>query len=100
MCTDACLGEGDLADLVRCVRLNLDCADLCLATASILSRPTMTDAGVLLAALDACRESCRVCAEECERHAEHHAHCQACAEACRRCESACQRLRSALEVRV
>lgn len=32
-CADACSAEGDPKMLVRCIRLNLDCADLCLATA-------------------------------------------------------------------
>jgi hypothetical protein len=27
-CADACLGEPDVADLTRCIRLNLDCADI------------------------------------------------------------------------
>ena len=28
-CADACLGEPGVPELVRCVRLNLDCADIC-----------------------------------------------------------------------
>jgi hypothetical protein len=32
-CADACLGESDVPELVRCVRLNLDCADVCDAQA-------------------------------------------------------------------
>jgi len=28
-CADACLGEDDPKSLLRCIRLNLDCADIC-----------------------------------------------------------------------
>ncbi len=31
-CTDACLGEEDVQMLARCIRLDLDCADVCDAT--------------------------------------------------------------------
>ena len=36
--TDADLSEDNLAEMVRCIRLCLDCADICTATAGILSR--------------------------------------------------------------
>ena len=89
-CADACLGEETVAQLVRCIRLDLDCADVCAATGTILSRQTETDAGLVQTMLSACAEACRRCAEECEQHAEHHQHCSVCAEACRSCEQACQ----------
>ena len=28
-CADACIGEGDVRMLARCIRLCLDCADVC-----------------------------------------------------------------------
>ena len=31
-CADACLAERAVADLRQCIRLNLDCADVCAAT--------------------------------------------------------------------
>src|SRR5690606_11716455 len=37
-CADACLSEEMVADLRRCIRLNLDCADVCEATARVLTR--------------------------------------------------------------
>ena len=37
-CADDCLSEDDHADLVRCIRLDLDCADVCDATGRILTR--------------------------------------------------------------
>ena len=89
ICADADLGEPDAADMVRCIRLDLDCADACVAAGRIAARQTETDVAVLRAALVASSSACRVCADECERHADHHEHCRLCAQACRRCEEAC-----------
>lgn len=94
-CADACLGEqGHLEHLVRCIRLNLDCADVCDTTGRVLSRLTEPEPALLQAQLRACAVACRACGEECERHAEGMGmeHCRVCAEACRRCAEACDRL--------
>lgn len=96
-CADACLGEDMVADLVKCIRTDLDCADICATTGNLLSRQTGYNAEVTRAQLEACRVACRVCAEECEKHAGMHDHCQVCAEACRRCEQACDALLTALK---
>jgi hypothetical protein len=79
-------------ELVRCVRLNLDCADICETTSRVLSRQTEPDLGVIRAAIEACIVVCGACAEECHRHAPHHDHCRVCEEVCRRCEQVCRDL--------
>lgn len=91
-CADACLGEQSVEELVRCIRLNLDCADVCNTTGNILARLTEPDMALIRKQLEACIEACRVCGAECERHAQMHEHCRLCAEACRRCEQACERV--------
>jgi hypothetical protein len=96
-CADACLGEENVVDLVRCIRLNQDCADACAATGRILTRQTAPDVGLLRAATQACAAACRACGEECERHAEHHQHCRVCAQACARCQEACDALLRAID---
>lgn len=93
---DADLSEHDLADMVKCIRLCLHCADVCTAAAGVASRPGEYEAEVLGPLLEACVASCRTCGDECERHA-HHEHCRVCAEACRRCEQACKELLAALK---
>jgi hypothetical protein len=95
-CADACLGEETVAGLVRCIRLNLDCADVCEATGRVLIRQTAFDPRLARVLLETCLQFCRACAEECERHAHHHEHCRICAEACRRCEQACNDAASTL----
>ena len=88
-CADVCLAEQGISNLRKCIRLNLDCADICDATGRVLSRQTEFDPPLSQAQLDACREACRTCADECGRHSEMHKHCQICARACQRCEKAC-----------
>jgi Domain of Unknown Function (DUF326) len=90
--TDADLSEQNVAEMVRCIRLCLDCVDICTATAGVVSRPANYDADVTKPLLEACIAICKSCGDECERHARMHAHCRVCAEACRRCEQACREL--------
>jgi hypothetical protein len=91
-CSDACLGEPHVADLVCCIRTCLDCSDVCLTTARIISRLTEPSPMLVEAQLMACTEACSICGAECESHVAMHEYCRACAEACRRCEQACRAL--------
>ena len=93
--TDADLSEQNLAEMVTCIRLCLNCTDICTATAAVISRLAEYDASATRPLLEACAAICRSCGDECERHA-HMRHCRVCAEACRRCERACQELLDAL----
>jgi hypothetical protein len=95
-CADACLAEERFEELRRCIRLNLDCADVCTATGRLLARQTSSEPQLVQSTLDNCAQFCRACAEECERHGDHHEHCRLCAEACRQCEQACEQLRSSI----
>ncbi|GMA14693.1 four-helix bundle copper-binding protein [Deinococcus metallilatus] len=100
-CADACLGEREhLMHLVHCIRLNLDCADVCGTTGRVLSRLTQPDQNVLRTQLQACVAACRACGDECERHARemNMEHCRICAESCRRCQQACQQLLGGMNV--
>src|SRR5258707_4132748 len=87
-CTQACtadadadLGEQNLAEMVTCIRLCLDCADICTATAGVTSRQAEYDANITKPLLEACVASCKSCGDECERHAQMHEHCRVCAQA-------------------
>ena len=98
-CAQACradvdddLSEQNLSDMVLCVRLCLDCADICTAAIGVTSRPAGRDANVTRPLLEACTAACKSCGDECERHARMHEHCRVCAQACRRCEQACREL--------
>src|SRR5580692_9449459 len=102
-CAQACnadnaadLGEQNVIEMVKCIRLCLDCADICAATVGITSRQTESDANVTRPLLQACVAICKSCGDECERHARMHEHCRICEQACRRCEQACQELLDAM----
>lgn len=95
-CADACLSEDMVAQLTKCIRTNLDCADICDTTGRVLSRHTGYDVNITLHVLQACAMACKACADECEQHADMHEHCRICAEACRACEKACNELVDAL----
>ena len=103
-CFQACVADADAdlreqhgPNLVKCIRLCLDCADICSATVGITSRQTERDSNVTRLLLEACAADCKACADECELHAPYHTHCRVCLEACRRCEQACRQLLAAMK---
>ena len=97
LCADDCLSEPNAGELVKCIRLNLDCADICVSTGRVVSRQTEYDANVTRAALAACIAACRSCGDECARHGEHGMeHCRICAGECARCAESCESLLRAM----
>ncbi len=94
---DADLSEQNLAEMVTCIRLCLDCADVCTATIGVTSRQASYDASVTRPLLQACVAICKSCGDECGRHAQMHEHCRVCEQACRRCEQACRELLATLK---
>jgi hypothetical protein len=89
---DADLCDEDLASMIKCLRLCLDCADVCTATSRVTSRQTAYEKGFARPLLEACAGICARCGDECQRHAQMHPHCAVCEQACRRCEQACRDL--------
>jgi hypothetical protein len=103
-CAQACtadvsddLAEPGLSDMAMCIRLCMDCTDICGLLARALSRWVGYDPDVIGPLLEACAASCRRGGDECERHGQMHQHCRVCAEACRRCERACADLLDVLK---
>jgi len=98
-CAQACIADADddlseqnIAEMVKCIRLCPDCADVCTATLRVVSRQTDYDPIITRALLEAFVATYKSCGDECERHAMMHAHCQVCEQACRRCDQACRDL--------
>ena len=83
-CATACLDEEDVKMTARCIKLNIDCAEICSITASFVSRGSEHANHIL----NACAEICEACAEKCEKHS-HMEHCKRCAEVCRSCVDLC-----------
>ena len=84
-CATACLEEQDVKMLARCIKLDIDCAEICRLASSFIARGSEHAEHLL----SECAEICMACAEECEKHA-HMDHCRKCAEACRHCAEVCQ----------
>jgi hypothetical protein len=84
-CTSACLNEQDVKMLVRCIKLDIDCAEICQLTTSLIARGS----DQIHHLLNECAKICIACAEECEKH-KHMDHCEKCAEACRDCAETCK----------
>lgn len=95
-CADACLAEEMPENNRECIRLCVECAELCGVVARLLVRAGRQDPEALDGALGACSRACRACAEACGRHADRMAHCRHCAEACNACADACESMRGAL----
>lgn len=84
-CTAACLEEQDVKMLAKCIKLEIDCAEICRLATSFLARGSEHAEHIL----KECAELCEACAKECEKHS-HMEHCKKCAETCRKCAEACQ----------
>jgi hypothetical protein len=85
-CAACCLQEPDVKHMVRCIGLDMDCAQVCQLAAALMSGGS--DFAPQVCAL--CADVCEACAEECARHDQDH--CQQCAEACRFCAEHCRRV--------
>lgn len=97
LCADDCLSEQHVAELVKCIRLNLDCADVCATTSRVVSRQTEYDANLTRSALQACITTCRSCGDDCRSHGEQGMeHCRVCADQCDQCRRSCEALLAAI----
>lgn len=86
-CATDCLNERDIKVMVRCIRLNQDCAAVCaMAMESMASGSEFTKRICSL-----CGDICYACAIECEKHTQME-HCTQCAEACRKCAIECNKM--------
>jgi hypothetical protein len=81
-CADECLGQADIALFRRCIRHNLDCAEICAALARLLSRRGQPELSSLRAMLEAGTTICAASASEAQKHAASVAQCQLSAEIC------------------
>ncbi len=63
-CADACLSEPQVQMMLRCIRLDHDTADICLATGRMLLRQTEPDWVAMRAQLQACAAACRASGAE------------------------------------
>lgn len=82
-CATECIRMGD-EDMVECIELCRDAADLTALHARLMVRDSDYSAGLA----ETCADLCDACADECETHDEDH--CQVCAEVLRECADSCR----------
>jgi len=85
-CAVWCLSEQDAQSLARCVKLDMDCAQMCRLAASCMARGSEFSQAICRL----CADVCQACGEECAKHEMDH--CQRCAQACRKCADECTRM--------
>lgn len=85
-CATACISEDNPKMMARCIGLDLECADICSATAASLARSGEHAQALSLL----CAQACETCSAECGKHSM--SHCKHCAEACKRCADLCRTL--------
>jgi hypothetical protein len=83
-CSSKCLEEKEIIHLIHCIKLNRECADICLLTSRLLERDSQFTNDIV----DVCIKVATICAEECEKFVQYE-QCKTCSEACRRVEKAC-----------
>jgi hypothetical protein len=59
VCADACLGEASMDELRQCIRMNLDCADVCYAAAVLGMQQPSYDKSISGAMFALCAEALR-----------------------------------------
>jgi hypothetical protein len=69
------------------IRMLMDCAEICQASANFMQRGSPLH----MQTCAACAEVCKACAEDCERFNDDDM-MRACAQACRRCEESCRQM--------
>jgi len=85
-CADACLAEQ--MDMRQCIRVCLDCAEVCAAASRLMVRRTAQDIEMLRAQMEACIRACGICASECAKHDMEH--CKLCETMCRESADDCR----------
>jgi hypothetical protein len=82
-----CLQQGGEHAEAGHLRLLLDCAEICQASANFMLRGSPFHVRTCAA----CSEICQACAEDCEQMGGDE-RMRACAEACRRCAESCAKM--------
>ena len=85
-CAVSCTQEKDVTMMARCIRLDMECAATCYATAQLMS----LGSSYAIQVCSVCADICDACAAECGKHSNEH--CQECAEICKQCADACRKM--------
>jgi hypothetical protein len=85
---DVSVAEND-QELIRVIRVALDCADACEMTGRIAIRQSAPVIRLIRGVIEGCAAACLACAEECERPRRRPRAVSSLCRVCRRCKTAC-----------
>lgn len=85
-CATACLSEPDPGSMIRCIKTDLDTAQVCRLAAAAMAR----DSDFVAEICRLCAHVCEACAEICDQH--DFDHCKQCAKACQACAAECRKM--------
>jgi len=83
-CSSGCLKESNVKDMVGCIALDMECANICHLVATSIAQGHSHTFKVCKLCLDILEK----CVSECSKHSM--AHCKKCVQACNDCASACR----------
>ncbi|KEO75293.1 ferredoxin [Anditalea andensis] len=82
----ACLKQLDMANMARCIELDMYCAEICRAAVSFMIKEDEFSTEIC----KICAEICENCAQECDNYLS--IPFQECAAACRKCATTCRQM--------
>ncbi|MBP5980524.1 MAG: four-helix bundle copper-binding protein [Halomonas sp.] len=82
-CASSCLQEHNLDNMAECIRLDIQCAQICRLAVAFMAQNSEYAQDIC----QLCADICQKCGDECGQHKA--GHCQECAQACHRCASLC-----------
>lgn len=88
-CASSCLEEKEVGMMVACIKLDIDCAEICRTLVSFTTRGSLHAQHLL----KECAEICKACAIEAQKHSQMD-HCKKCAEVCLACAEVCISMRT------
>ncbi|POP41525.1 four-helix bundle copper-binding protein [Superficieibacter electus] len=87
-CAASCLEEESLEMMRTCIKLDIQCANICRFAAQ--SMTLNSDSTYVQELCRLCADVCQKCGDECATH--EHEHCQDCSRACHRCAEQCRKM--------
>lgn len=97
ICADACLNETEISELKTCIELCLTTAEVCAATARMLTSGEDYPYEMTMKQLQSCILASHETAEECMKFADYHEHCLISARTAEECYRACMNCVQELE---
>lgn len=85
-CAICCTEDEDVQMMAKCIQLDMECAEICYASAKLMSLGSDRAKDICLICADVCNE----CANECSKHDNEH--CRECSRTCRNCSEQCLKM--------